>query len=80
MKGGKPGSRLLSLTLCALIALLVIKLGLTVMGALRAAPGVRFAIPVAMAKEERPQNKPVQKPGPAVAPPGAAKPRGRRYA
>ncbi|MGC8490331.1 MAG: MotE family protein [Syntrophobacteraceae bacterium] len=74
MKGGKTGSRLLSLALCALIALLVIKLGLTVMGALHAGPGAGAAVPAAMAKEEKPQKKPpaTYKPGPVIADVAAA--------
>ena len=51
MKGGKTGSRLLSFALCTLIALLGVKLGLTVVGALHATPGVSVAVPAAMAKQ-----------------------------
>ncbi|MDR3554747.1 MAG: hypothetical protein P4L55_08325 [Syntrophobacteraceae bacterium] len=73
MKEGKTGSRLLSFALCALIALLVLKLGLTVADALRGAPVVSVAVPAAMAKEERPQPKHVSILGPesAAAAPGA---------
>ncbi len=64
MKGGTTGSRLLSTALCALIALLVLKLGLTIMGAFRAGSGESAAIKSAIAKEQGPQNKP----SPASAP------------
>ena len=62
MKGGKTG--LLSLALCTLIALLVVKLGLTVMDALHATPVVSVGIPAAMATEARPQTKPMSTRGP----------------
>jgi flagellar motility protein MotE (MotC chaperone) len=70
MAGGKTGSKLLSLALCTLIALLVLKLGLTVMGVLHATPEVRLAVPVAMAREESPP-KPVNKHEPKSAAPAA---------
>lgn len=57
MKAGKTGSRLLSVGLCALIALLVIKLALTVIGALHAGPETTAAVPEAMAREEKPKIK-----------------------
>ncbi|MGC9195131.1 MAG: MotE family protein [Syntrophobacteraceae bacterium] len=57
MKGGKTGSQMLSLALCALIALLLFKLGLTILGLLHVAPADGVAVRSAMAKEERPQKK-----------------------
>ncbi|MDR3566533.1 MAG: hypothetical protein P4L43_00735 [Syntrophobacteraceae bacterium] len=72
MKGGKTGSNLLTLTLCALIALLVLKLGLTVIGALHTPPVVRLSVPEAMAREQSPQ-KTVKKPKPAAPAPRASK-------
>ncbi len=66
MKGGKTGSRLLSFALCALIALLVLKLGLTVMGALHATDMVSVSVPSAMAKEESPPSNHVSKRKPAT--------------
>jgi flagellar motility protein MotE (MotC chaperone) len=55
MKLGKPGSMLLSTTLCALITLLVIKLALTVVGALSFEKQIVSAVPEAMAKDEKPK-------------------------
>ncbi len=55
MKAGKPGSKLLSVTLCALITLLVIKLAVTVIGALYSEPETTIAVPEAMAKDEKPK-------------------------
>ena len=66
MKVGKPGSKLLSITLCALITLLVIKLAVTVVGALYSEQETASAVPEAMAKDEKPKAEaepaaPVQK-------------------
>jgi flagellar motility protein MotE (MotC chaperone) len=57
MKGGKTGSQMLSFALCALIALLLFKLSLTVLGLLHVAPADGVAVRSAMAKEERPHKK-----------------------
>ena len=70
MKGGKTGSKLLSLSLCALIALLVLKLGLAVMGAFDAKPVIRLAVPSAMAREE--PREPVKQQAPESAAPAPA--------
>ena len=43
------------MTLCALITLLVIKLAVTVMGALYSEPETTSAVPEAMAKDEKPK-------------------------
>ncbi|MGA2402862.1 MAG: hypothetical protein ABSG91_14350 [Syntrophobacteraceae bacterium] len=55
MKAGKPGSRLLSVTLCTLITLLVIKLAITVMGSLYSEQETASAVPEAIAKDEKPK-------------------------
>jgi len=55
MKLGKPGSMLLSVTLCALITLLVIKLAITVIGAFSFEHQTVSAVPEAMAKDEKPK-------------------------
>ena len=54
MKGGKTGSRLISVALCALIALLTIKLAVTVFGALRSGPDTTGEVTEAIAKDEKP--------------------------
>ncbi len=53
MKVGKPGPKLLSVTLCALITLLVIKLAVTVVGALYSEQETASAVPEAIAKDEK---------------------------
>ncbi len=55
MKAGKTGSRLLSVALCALMTLLVIKLAITVIGALNSEPETASAVPEAIAKDEKPK-------------------------
>ncbi len=55
MKVGKPGSKLLTVTLCALIMLLVIKLAVTVVDALYSEQETPSAVPEAMAKDEKPK-------------------------
>lgn len=55
MKAGKPGSRLLSVTLCALITLLVIKLAITVIGALNSEQETASAVPEAIARDDKPK-------------------------
>ena len=55
MKVGKPGSKLLTVTLCALIMLLVIKLAVTVVGALYPEQETASAVPEAIAKDEKPK-------------------------
>ncbi len=55
MKGGKTGSSLLSFALCALITVLVIKLAVTVIGALHSGPGATGEVAEAMAKDEKPK-------------------------
>ena len=55
MKLGKPGSMLLSVTLCALITLLLIKLALTVIGAFSFEQQTASAVPEAMAKDDKPK-------------------------
>jgi flagellar motility protein MotE (MotC chaperone) len=54
MTGGKTGSRLLSVALCALITVLIIKLAVTVIGAFRSGPDVTSEVTEAMAKDEKP--------------------------
>ena len=49
------GSRLLSAALCILIAVLVIKLAISVIGAFRSVPGTGVAVPEAMAKDDKPR-------------------------
>jgi len=49
------GSRLLSVALCVLIAVLVVKLAVTVVGALRSGPEISGEVPEAMAKDEKPK-------------------------
>jgi flagellar motility protein MotE (MotC chaperone) len=55
MKAGKTGSRVLSVTLCALVTLLVIKLAVTVTGALDSGPERTSAVTEAIAKDEKPK-------------------------
>lgn len=55
MKPRKTGSRLLSFALCALITVLLIKLTVTISGALHSGPETAIAIPEAMAREEKPK-------------------------
>ncbi len=55
MKAGKRGSRVLSVALCALVTVLVIKLAVTVMGALNSGPETISAVPEAIAKDEKPK-------------------------
>ncbi len=50
----KPGPMLLSITLCALITILVIKLAITVMGAFHFQPETTICVPDAMAKDDKP--------------------------
>jgi flagellar motility protein MotE (MotC chaperone) len=57
MKARKPGSMLLSAALCALITILVMKLTVTVIGALYSQPETTISIPEAMAKEEKPKSE-----------------------
>lgn len=57
MKGGKTGSRLLSVALCALITVLIIKLAITVIGALRSGPDITGEVTEAIAKDEKPGNE-----------------------
>lgn len=55
MKAGKTASRWLSVALCALLALLVLKLTLTIAGALQSGHETTSAVvPEAMAKEKKP--------------------------
>ncbi len=62
---GKPGSRLLSIALCALITLLVIKLAVTVIGALSFEQPIASAVPEALAKDEKPKAE-AENPAPPV--------------
>jgi len=55
MKAGKRGSRVLSVTLCALVTVLVIKLAVTVIGALNPGPERTGGVPEAIAKDEKPK-------------------------
>ena len=57
MKLGKPGSMLLSVTLCALITLLIIKLAITVIGTLAFEQQTVSAVPEAMAKDDKPKSE-----------------------
>ena len=60
MKAGKPGPMLLSVALCALIPILVIKLAITITGAFYFQPETTISVPDAMAKDDKPK---VRKPG-----------------
>jgi len=55
MKAGKTGSRVLSVALCALVTILVIKLAVTVVGALHSGPETAGEVPEAIAREEKPK-------------------------
>lgn len=55
MKAGKTGSMVLSVALCALVTVLVIKLAVTVIGALNSGPEMTSAVPEAIAKDEKPR-------------------------
>lgn len=55
MKAGKRGSRVLSVALCALVAVLVIKLAVTVTGVLNSGPEMSSAVPEAIAKDDKPK-------------------------
>jgi flagellar motility protein MotE (MotC chaperone) len=55
MKAGKRSSRVLSVALCALVAVLAIKLAITVIGALNFEPETSSAVPEAIAKEDKPK-------------------------
>jgi flagellar motility protein MotE (MotC chaperone) len=55
MKAGKPGPLLLSIMLCALIAVLVTKLAITIIGAFFFQPETTISIPEAMAKDDKPK-------------------------
>lgn len=56
MKAGKKGSRVLSVTLCALVTVLVIKLAVSVIGAFNSGPERTCAVPEAIAKDEKPRD------------------------
>ena len=55
MKAGKTGSMVLSVALCALVTVLVIKLAVTVIGALNSGQETTSAVPEAIAKDEKPR-------------------------
>jgi len=55
MKAGKTGSMVLSVALCALVTVLVIKLAVTVIGALNSGQVTTSAVPEAIAKDEKPR-------------------------
>jgi len=55
MKAGKKGSRVLSVALCALVTVLVIKLAVTVIGALNSEPETPGAVSEAIAKDDKPK-------------------------
>jgi len=55
MKAGKRGSRVLSVALCALVTVLVIKLAVTVIGELNFGPERTSAVPEAIAKDDKPK-------------------------
>ena len=55
MKAGKTGSMVLSVALCALVTVLVIKLAVTIIGALNSGPETTSAVPEAIAKDEKPR-------------------------
>ncbi|MGA2026304.1 MAG: hypothetical protein ABSH17_04430 [Syntrophobacteraceae bacterium] len=55
MKAGKKGSRVLSVALCALVTVLVIKLAVTVIGALNSGPDMAGAVSEAIAKDDKPK-------------------------
>jgi flagellar motility protein MotE (MotC chaperone) len=57
MKAGKKGSRVLSVALCALVTVLVIKLAVTVIGALNSGPETASAVPEAIARDEKPRSE-----------------------
>ena len=57
MKAGKPGPVLLSVALCALMTILVIKLAFTVMGAFCFQPETAISVPDAMAKDDKPKTE-----------------------
>ena len=76
MRARKPGPVLLSMALCALITILVMKLAITVLGALYAQPETVISIPEAIAKDDKPkaeaQNAPPQVDKSAKAKPGVS--------
>jgi len=55
MIAGKTSSRVLSVSLCALVTVLFIKLAVTVIGALNSEPETTIAVPEAIAKDEKPK-------------------------
>ena len=55
MKARKRGSRVLSVALCALVTVLVIKLAVTVIGELNFGPERTSAVPEAIAKDDKPK-------------------------
>jgi len=55
MKARKRGSRVLSVALCALVTVLVIKLAVTVIGALNSEPETPGAVSEAIAKDDKPK-------------------------
>jgi flagellar motility protein MotE (MotC chaperone) len=55
MKAGKTGSMVLSVALCALVTVLVIKLAVTVIGALNSGQETTSAVSEAIAKDEKPR-------------------------
>jgi flagellar motility protein MotE (MotC chaperone) len=64
MKVGKPGPVLLSVALCALITILVIKLAVTVMGAFYFQPEATISVPDAIAKDDKPPKTETEKTAP----------------
>ena len=67
MKVGKPAPLLISIMLCALIAVLVIKLVITIAGAFFCQPEITtISVPDAMAKDDKPK---VESPSPVDKPP-----------